>query len=90
MRAGEIADAFPISRPAISKHLRVLRSAKLVRQSRRGRERLYSISPGPLEHIDAWLNAYRLHWGANLVALKDFVESESEGTPRNPNPGASS
>ncbi|MBX3387875.1 MAG: winged helix-turn-helix transcriptional regulator [Phycisphaeraceae bacterium] len=76
MRAGDIADAFPVSRPAISKHLRILRAARLVRQSRKGRERFYSISPQPLEHIDVWLAAYRLHWSANLVALKEFVESE--------------
>ena len=76
LRAGDIADAFPVSRPAISRHLRVLRRAKLVRHEKRGRERFYSIDPAPLKHIDEWLNAYRLMWAANLVALKEFVEGE--------------
>lgn len=76
LRAGDIADAFPVSRPAISRHLRVLRKARLVRHEKRGRERFYSIDPAPLRHIDEWLNEYRLMWAANLVALKDFVESE--------------
>ena len=78
LRAGDIADAFPVSRPAISRHLRVLRRAKLVRHEKRGRERFYSIDPAPLKHIDEWLNSYRLLWAANFIALKEFVESETQ------------
>lgn len=76
MRAGDIADRFPVSRPAISRHLRVLRRAGLVAHTKAGRERVYALHPEPLRAIDHWLEAYRLMWAANLVALKEFAESE--------------
>jgi DNA-binding transcriptional ArsR family regulator len=74
--AGEIAGAFPISRPAISKHLRLLRRAHLVREHREGRNRVYHLNPEPLRAVDSWLNEYRTFWSANLASLKSFVESE--------------
>jgi DNA-binding transcriptional ArsR family regulator len=74
--AGEIAGAFPISRPAISKHLRLLRRAHLVREHREGRNRVYHLNPEPLRAVDSWLNQYRAFWSANLASLKSFVESE--------------
>jgi DNA-binding transcriptional ArsR family regulator len=74
--AGEIAGAFPISRPAISKHLRLLRRAHLVREHREGRNRVYHLNPEPLRAVDSWLNQYRTFWSANLASLKSFVESE--------------
>lgn len=80
MRAGDIADRFPVSRPAISRHLRVLRKAGLVAPTKRGRERFYALRPEPLRAIDHWLDAYRLMWAANLVALKEFAEGEHDRT----------
>ncbi len=74
--AGEIARAFPVSRPAISKHLRLLRRAKLVRERRRGRHRFYQLNPKPLEAVDHWLDEYRVFWSAKLAGLKAFVEAE--------------
>src|SRR5260370_29637892 len=74
---GQIAAAFPISRPAISKHLRQLRKARLVLQSRRGRQRFYRLNLAPLAAGDAWLERYRLFWSANLSILKSFVEREN-------------
>jgi len=74
--AGEIASAFPVSRPAISKHLRLLRRARLVSEKRSGRHRLYRLNPGPLRAVDNWLQQYRVFWQANLSSLKNFVESE--------------
>lgn len=74
--AGQIARAFPISRPAISKHLRLLRRAHLVQERREGRHRLYQLNPGPLKAVDSWLNQYRSFWQANLASLKTFVETE--------------
>ncbi len=73
---GQIAAAFPISRPAISKHLRQLRKARLVLQSRRGRQRFYRLNVAPLAAVDAWLERYRMFWAANLSNLKSFVERE--------------
>lgn len=74
--AGQIAQEFPVSRPAISKHLRVLRRAELVREVRRGRHRFYQINPGPLKSVDEWLEHYRVFWNRKLAGLKEYVESE--------------
>jgi DNA-binding transcriptional ArsR family regulator len=74
--AGNIANAFPVSRPAISKHLRQLRKARLVVEHRRGRHRLYQLNPEPLRAVDSWLEQYRRFWEMNLSNLKSFVEVE--------------
>src|SRR4029077_13711289 len=74
--AGRIAQAFPVSRPAISKHLRLLRRAHLVQERREGRHRVYQLNPRPLQAVDVWLNQYRMFWQANLASLKTFVEAE--------------
>lgn len=74
--AGRIAQSFPISRPAISRHLRLLRRARLVTERREGRNRVYELNPGPLKTVDTWLGEYRVFWEKNLTNLKAFVESE--------------
>ncbi len=74
--AGQIANAFPVSRPAISKHLRLLRRAHLVQEHREGRHRVYQLNPIPLRAVDSWLEQYRSFWMANLTSLKNFVETE--------------
>jgi len=74
--AGQIAEAFPISRPAISKHLRQLRKARLVVESRSGRHRVYQLNAEPLRAVDTWLDQYRQFWQMNLNSLKSFVEQE--------------
>jgi DNA-binding transcriptional ArsR family regulator len=76
--AGEIARVFPISRPAISKHLKILRRAHLVDERREGRHRFYQLNPEPLKTVDSWLDEYRRFWTASLENLKSFVESEYE------------
>jgi DNA-binding transcriptional ArsR family regulator len=82
--AGEIARAFPVSRPAISKHLRLLRRAHLVREHREGRNRVYQLNPEPLRAVDSWLDQYRRFWTANLDSLKAFVEAEHAKETRHP------
>ena len=74
--AGQIAEAFPVSRPAISKHLRLLRRAHLVREHREGRSRIYELNPEPLRAVDSWIEQYRVFWAASLNNLKAFVEAE--------------
>ncbi len=74
----EIARHFPVSRPAISKHLRLLRAARLVAPVKQGRERVYHASPAPLATVDAWLTRYRVFWQARLNELKWIVESEDQ------------
>ena len=69
LAAGELAGRFPVSRPAISRHLRVLREAGLVRSRVEGRRRLYSLDPRPLRELDDWLEPYRDLWAHRLDAL---------------------
>jgi DNA-binding transcriptional ArsR family regulator len=67
--AGDLAAGFPVSRPAISRHLRVLREAGLVSTRTDGRRRLYALDPAPLRELDAWLEPYRDLWAQRLDAL---------------------
>lgn len=57
--AGEIAERFPVSRPAISRHLRVLREAGLVRSEVCGQHRRYTLERAPLVELDDWLDRFR-------------------------------
>ena len=77
--AGELAGDFAVSRPAISKHLRVLREARLVATRREGRRRIYELVPRPLGDIDAWLAEYRQFLRGSLERSKAHVESEKSG-----------
>jgi len=72
----EIARAFPVSRPAISKHLRVLHEANLVTERKLGRLRMYHLNPEPLRDLDRWLEQYRNLWAINLQNLKKHVEAK--------------
>ena len=57
--AGTIAEAFPVSRPAVSRHLRVLREAGLVRVRVVGQQRVYRLDTAPLAELDGWLDRFR-------------------------------
>ncbi len=72
--ATELADGFPISRPAVSRHLRVLRQAGLVRAHREGRRRIYELSAERIRDIARWTEAYRVFWDESLESLKRHVE----------------
>lgn len=84
--AGAIASRFTISRPAVSRHLRVLREAGLVVDRPQGRERVYRLEAGPLAELDAWLAPFRGGWagrlGAGLEAGLDALETEVHRTGR--------
>ena len=71
--AGAIAERFSISRPAISRHLRVLREAGLVHADAVGRERVYVLDAAPLAELDGWLEPFRDRWSARLDALDTEV-----------------
>ena len=73
----DLAAGFRMSRPAVSKHLRILRQAALVRERRAGRQRIYELQPAPLRDVGAWIESYRSFWQSNLEALKRFVERGS-------------
>lgn len=72
--AGDIAAGFRVSRPAVSRHIRVLRAAKLVSERRDGRNRVYALNPAPLALVDEWLSVYRQFWRGNLQSLKRHAE----------------
>jgi DNA-binding transcriptional ArsR family regulator len=73
---GELAGNFRTSRPAISKHLRLLRSAGLVMTRREGTARICELNAKPLRAVDDWLRDYEAFWGDSLRSLKTFVEEE--------------
>jgi DNA-binding transcriptional ArsR family regulator len=67
--AGELAEALPIARPGVSRHLRVLREAGLVDVRQVAQRRIYSLRADPLEEVDEWLGNYRALWQHRLDAL---------------------
>lgn len=69
-----LAAEFSQSRPAISKHLRVLNEARVVSEQRLGRERIYKIEPETLRAVDDWIGSYRGLWQDNLNRLKSYLE----------------
>jgi DNA-binding transcriptional ArsR family regulator len=76
MTAGQIAEMFPVSRPAISRHLRVLREAGLVQAKGDAQRRIYRIDPRPLREIDRWLERYRSLWSGRLDALERHLNDD--------------
>ena len=82
LRAGptavnHLANEFAQSRPAISKHLRVLKEARLVTEQKSGRERLYQLAPAPLQQVVGWIEGYRAFWQTSLDHLKRLLEDET-------------
>ena len=80
LTAGVIADQFrsnKLSRTAISKHLRILRQSGLVLVTKIGRERIYTINARPLHEVDMWLKQYEKYWDRQLLAFKEYVESDA-------------
>jgi DNA-binding transcriptional ArsR family regulator len=69
-----LVDDFRFSRPAISKHLRVLRRAHLVSENRVGRERVYRLEPDSLRQVAGWIEGYRVFWVTSLNQLKRHLE----------------
>jgi DNA-binding transcriptional ArsR family regulator len=92
--AGAIAKRFAISRPAISRHLRVLRECGLVHAEVAGRERVYSLDTAPLAELDQWLELFRDRWSQRLDALdtevrrarRDRHRAETESRSSKPRP----
>jgi DNA-binding transcriptional ArsR family regulator len=71
---GQIARNFRTSRPAISKHLRLLRTAGLVATQKQGAARICRLNAQPLRAVHHWLQDYQTFWNDNLRSLKQFVE----------------
>src|SRR3954470_22552636 len=82
-RVTDIAAAFPISLNSISKHIRMLERAGLLKRSIAGREHLLSLNAAPLAEATRWLEHYRRFWEDRLAALDAYVTRKSE-TPAKP------
>ena len=72
--AGALASKFPSSRPAVARHLRVLRDARLVRVRRQGRHQIYELTPRPLRAVRSWIERYEVFWSERLEELARYVE----------------
>lgn len=77
---GELAANFRTSRPAISKHLRLLRSAGLVATHKHGAASLCRLDARPLRTVNQWLRDYEAFWGASLRGLKTYIEQTETHT----------
>jgi DNA-binding transcriptional ArsR family regulator len=75
MAVGELAALLPVSRPAVSQHLKVLKEAQLVRDQAAGTRRIYTIDPAGLGAIRAWLDRF---WDQSLAAYAAAAEAEDE------------
>lgn len=70
----ELASRFAVSRPAISKHLRILGEARLVHSRRAGKENIYCLDEGPLQEVLDWLGRF---WTGRLRTLKHLAERKN-------------
>ena len=71
-----VADQFDISRPAISKHIKILTECGLVVIKQQGRERYCEANLAPLREVSKWVKQYKLFWTTKLDALEQFLEQD--------------
>jgi DNA-binding transcriptional ArsR family regulator len=81
-RVTELARPFPISLNAVSKHIRMLERARLVRRRRAGRDHYLSINSEPLDKAAAWIEAQRAAWSAQLDALDAMLKAEDQAAAK--------
>ena len=84
-RAGELVAAFDVSAPAISRHLRLLRSGGLIEELRDpadGRGRVYQLRPDRFEELAGWLREVEEFWTDQLDSFRDHVESQARTQPK--------
>ncbi len=74
----QIADNFRISRPAVSKHIKILAECGLVAIRQEGRERYCRVKPKKLDEVSLWLEKYRKFWEERLDRLENFLNEQQE------------
>jgi DNA-binding transcriptional ArsR family regulator len=80
--AGELVNAFPdISQPAVSKHLRILKDARLVDMRVQAQQRIYTLQPKGLAELDAWIAKYKAFWPDRLDSLERHLD-KNKGAKR--------
>ncbi|HEV3271883.1 MAG TPA: metalloregulator ArsR/SmtB family transcription factor [Candidatus Methylacidiphilales bacterium] len=77
-RVTDLADLFPMSLPAVSKHLRVLEDAGLLKRRRFGREHHLELDPAPMREAQRWIEYYRKFWEGSLDALAAYLEKNNQ------------
>ena len=78
LAATDIYAQFPVSPPAISQHLKVLREAKLVLMEKRAQQRLYRLNPQALSQFEAWVQHMQQRWSERFDALDTVLEREKK------------
>jgi DNA-binding transcriptional ArsR family regulator len=73
----DLAAPLPMTRQAVTKHLDILQSIRLVRVRRRGRERLHELDPLPLKEVEEWLAPYAAEWDRRLARLRTHLSEEA-------------
>ena len=71
---GDIAAEFDMTRPAVAKHLAILKEGGLLKVEKRGRERIHTLDPAALKTAAAWINRFDRFWDVRLAKLKEVVE----------------
>lgn len=79
---GELVEALGISQPGVSKHLRVLREANLVRVRQDAQRRWYELQPEPLKEVDQWLSAYRDYWEGRYSRMDTLLSELQQKDPQ--------
>lgn len=74
----EISEQYEMSRPAVTKHLKILEQGGLIRIRARGRERLHALQPETLKTVSDWVNFFSQFWDDKLADLKQAVEAEND------------
>lgn len=80
MRVTDLAEPFAMSLPAVSKHLRVLEHAGLLKRRRLGREHHLELDPAPIQRASDWIEHYRKFWEGSLDSLAAYLENEQPKT----------
>ncbi len=79
----ELLEPFSISQPAVSKHLRILREAGLVRRRKEGRVRLYAIEASRLQEVYDWVSHFEKYWDEKLDALGEYLDKKKSSKRKN-------
>ena len=81
LRVTEIAEPFDLSLNAVSKHLKMLEAAGLIRREKQGREHLIHLEPGSLSHVADWVQGYEAHWNSHLDRLEAHFQAKKRSKP---------
>jgi DNA-binding transcriptional ArsR family regulator len=82
LTVGELSAPFPVSQPAISRHLRVLEQAGLISRTRRATARLSHLEAGPLKEATVWLSRYQAYWNESYERLDALLASLKDASER--------